>query len=85
MEVAEAVEPQAEAPVPVEEAVQPLPLEEEQIAMVQPIANKAETRRAAQRNEIRPATVVESQPVVVCNNQCEADSVISEIRRFLAV
>lgn len=27
----------------------------------------------------------ETQPVVICNNQCEADSVISEIRKFLAV
>ena len=32
-----------------------------------------------------PALPVEEKPVVVCNNQCEADSVINDIKRFLAV
>ncbi len=40
---------------------------------------------------VRPATVVQShevvveETVVVCNNQCEADSVISDIWKFLTV
>ena len=29
--------------------------------------------------------VAVSKPVVVCNNQCEADSVINDIKRFLSV
>ena len=39
----------------------------------------------------RPATVAQTietaaeEPVVVCNNQCEADSVISDIWKFLTV
>ena len=33
----------------------------------------------------RPAKAKEAEPVVICNNQCEADSVISDIRKFLSV
>ena len=33
----------------------------------------------------RPAVKPSEEPVVVCNNQCEADSVISDIWKFLTV
>lgn len=34
---------------------------------------------------VRRNAVRKSDPVVVCNNQCDADSVISDIKRFLSV
>ena len=35
--------------------------------------------------KIQHTEIVDEQVVVVCNNKCEADSVISEIRNFLSV
>ena len=35
--------------------------------------------------KIQHTEIVDEQVIVVCNNKCEADSVISEIRNFLSV
>ena len=56
---------------------------------VEPAPSPAKTVR--HHAAIRPATVAtpleteSEEPVVVCNNQCEADSVISDIWKFLTV
>lgn len=34
---------------------------------------------------VKPAAIKKTEPVVVCNNQCDADSVINDIKRFLSV
>ena len=47
-------------------------------AAMKPVAKRPTTMR-------RSATKKKSDPVVVCNNQCDADSVISDIKRFLSV
>lgn len=47
-----------------------------------------ETQQAAslqRRPKAKPTIQDRTEPVVVCNNQCEADSVISDIRKFLSV
>ena len=48
---------------------------------------KVTSRKAVQRPVATTATyqVVDEEPVVVCNNQCEADSVINDIWKFLTV
>ena len=33
----------------------------------------------------KPTAIRKKEPVVVCNNQCDADSVINDIKRFLSV
>jgi hypothetical protein len=35
--------------------------------------------------DVKPAAIKKTEPVVVCNNQCDADSVINDIKRFLSV
>jgi hypothetical protein len=89
----------AEAVVP-EAVVIPEPAVE-QLAPTTVIAKpttpaKVATRRQAEHlasatdlrpatSDLRPATSDLSTPVVVCNNQCEADSVINDIWKFLTV
>lgn len=70
-------------PEPTVEQVAPatMPTEEKVVAKV--------TRRAAP-SQLKPTDVpvmpVENdEPVVMCNNQCEADSVINDIWKFLTV
>lgn len=46
-----------------------------QVAVVQPVRHKAHA----------PAPVKDDEPVVMCNSQCDADSVISDIWKFLSV
>jgi hypothetical protein len=75
VQVAPAVE-QVLRPVEAREAV-PTP-----VAMAKPEPKVAPTSRPA---NVRPATIKKSEPVVVCNNQCDADSVINDIKRFLSV
>ncbi len=76
-----------EAPEEVREVVAPE-------AIVEPAPMVAEAHESGQRSvvsnqkvrpdEVRPAAKPVDEPVVVCNNQCDADSVISDIRKFLA-
>lgn len=47
-------------------------------AAMKPVAKRPSALR-------RGAAQKKSDPVVVCNNQCDADSVISDIKRFLSV
>ena len=75
VQVAPAVE-QVLRPVEAREAV-PKP-----VAMAKPESKVAPTSRPA---NVKPATIKKSEPVVVCNNQCDADSVINDIKRFLSV
>lgn len=77
-EVAEAVVPQTIVEPPAAMPVVQPEVEVQRSTVVKP--EKAVQHRVADKHI---ETVQE--PVVVCNNQCEADSVISEIRRFLAV
>ena len=82
--VAEATTPEAVIAVTEPTVEQAAPVKP---ATVTPAPAKAPARKA----DIRPATVVQpietaaEEPVVVCNNQCEADSVISDIWKFLTV
>lgn len=71
--VAEAVVPEAvpESPVTVEDAVIPEPKA--------PVTHVATARPRKVRKQAA------EEPVVMCNNQCEADSVISDIWKFLTV
>lgn len=47
-------------------------------AAVEPLQEPTAERMA------RPAEAGDSEPIVVCNNQCDADSVISDIWKFLS-
>lgn len=76
-EVAEAVVPQ-----PVVETPIALPEQQEEV-VTRPTVSQPKKAVAQRKADTR--IEVDEKPVVVCNNQCEADSVISEIRRFLAV
>lgn len=74
-----------EIPVP---TVETQPAAPPAIEAVAPQQATAKTQRAAslqRRPKARLAIQEETEPVVVCNNQCEADSVISDIRKFLSV
>ena len=84
--LAEATMPEVvvNAPEPtVEQAAPAMPMEEKVVAKV--------TRRAAAApSQVKPADAVvtpeeSDEPVVMCNNQCEADSVINDIWKFLTV
>ena len=67
---------QEEMPM-VEDMVRPaLPQTVAPVAKPQPTAHKAVAKPAKKKSE---------EPVVVCNNQCEADSVLNDIRKFLSV
>ena len=76
-----------------EAKVLPAPVVETQLAaspqeVEAVVAPTVETHPVAplrKRARTKAATRVKSDPVVVCNNQCEADSVISDIRKFLSV
>lgn len=94
-QVAEVVQMPPEVPMEVSETVEskaiaePTPL----VAEAHEVKRHANTARkvldvSAVPTE-KPAEVVvpeksSSDPVVMCNNQCDADSVISDIRKFLA-
>lgn len=76
----------------VEQPVTSLQTQHESIAMAQPVKHHATTTTAHphRRNEAPSKTskpelriTNSGNPVVVCNNQCEADSVISDIWKFL--
>ena len=68
-EVAQPME-DPEVAIPVEAVAEPI-----QVASVKPVHRK-----------VKPAApAVSDEPVVMCNSQCDADSVISEIWKFLSV
>lgn len=75
-----------EIPAPVVERQRDaLPAVEENIA---PTVAKEEPQPAVvpqSRRVGRAAKAKKVEPVVICNNQCEADSVLSDIRKFLSV
>lgn len=81
--VAEAV---VEQPLPSDTDVLTLPVEKEvEVAMTtHPEAAMTERQRATRPTVRNSAQAAKAQPVVVCNNQCEADSVISDIWKFLS-
>ena len=88
-----AVLPHSQEPLMAEAKVLPAPVVETQLAaspqeVEAVVAPTVETHPVAplrKRARTKAATRVKSDPVVVCNNQCEADSVISDIRKFLSV
>lgn len=55
----------------------------ESVAMVQPVRKSPATTNAPSHKGETPRKAKVETPVVVCNNQCEADSVISDIWKFL--
>lgn len=75
------VEAQRDASPAVETVVPATVIEEPQ--HVAPLQTKHASRPATAIK--RSVKVHESDPVVICNNQCEADSVLSDIRKFLSV
>ena len=80
-EVEETVAPKA--------AAEPAPLVAEAREVKRPAAEARKTRPVAAVPTEKPAEMVvsersSSEPVVMCNNQCDADSVINDIRKFLA-
>lgn len=94
-EVADMVQPVPKLPVEVQETVapkaaaEPAPLVAEAREVKRPAAEARKTRPVAAVPTEKPAEMVvsersSSEPVVMCNNQCDADSVISDIRKFLA-
>ncbi len=74
----------AEAAVP-EEVTLPEPVVEQSAPAEQPVTPVLPRKSQSHRPEtVAPQAVPASEePVVMCNNQCEADSVISDIWKFL--
>ena len=66
--------------------VQEMPVVQEELPVVVevmlPAVNSAPEKKAA---VAKPKATRRDEPVVVCNSQCDADSVISVIRKFLSV
>ena len=83
--VAEAITPEAIVPpTPVVENVAPTvaPEVNNEVPTTHQTAEASVTRAKTPRQEVlAPA----EEPVVICNNQCEADSVICDIWKFLTV
>lgn len=74
----------AEVVAPVE-VVHPEPVVEQQaMPEVQPQRPHVQ-KRSVRPRDVAPRHAEVDEPVVVCNNQCEADSVISDIWKFLTV
>lgn len=66
--------------------VQEVPVVQEETPWVEEViipAVKKEPQRKA--STVVSKTKRRDEPVVVCNNQCDADSVINDIKRFLSV
>ena len=85
-QMAEVTAPIPEAPVEVHETVAPKAIEEAVplVAEAREVKKPAAAARKARPAAAAPAVKPADEPVVVCNNQCDADSVISDIRKFLA-
>jgi hypothetical protein len=94
-EVAEVVQPVPEPLVEVQETVAPKAVAEPAplVAEAREVKRHAENARKSLPATVtpveKPAEAAVSgktpdEPVVMCNNQCDADSVISDIRKFLA-
>lgn len=79
----------AESRPPVEVQLPPEVLEEVQQPAVtlteQPPATVAAPVKQRPAKAVAEATPKREIPVVVCNNQCDADSVINDIKKFLSV
>lgn len=94
-QVAEATTPLPEAPQEVLETLAPAPVTETPLVAevhetTRPAATARKTRPTNVAPEEKPATVASpskssNDPVVMCNNQCDADSVINDIKKFLSV
>ena len=83
--VAEAITPEAIVPpAPVVETVAPTvaPEAKKEASVAHQAAVASVTRAKTPRQE---ALAPDEEPVVICNNQCEADSVINDIWKFLTV
>ena len=76
--VAEAAMPEVMLPTAPEPVV-------EQTVPVKAFEQKPAAKVLPRRTAMLPATTTDDEPIVVCNNQCEADSVISDIWKFLTV
>ena len=91
--IAEAVVPEAVViPEPAGEQLAPTTTVIAKPATPAKVATRRQAEHLATASDLRPATSDLrpltsdlSTPVVVCNNQCEADSVISDIWKFLTV
>lgn len=77
--IAETTELPATEPATVEVVATP---QHEAVAMAQPVPHKAP---AAKHTATTATPAANDEPVVMCNNQCEADSVINDIWKFLTV
>lgn len=77
--------PELQEAVEMQEATAPAEAEEAAPVLVAEARPEAMSRRTQQAPEAQPAVKAKKEPVVVCNNQCDADSVISDIRKFLSV
>lgn len=71
--------------------VQPVPqitvVEPQPVATEEPEAAAVESPAPVRKAAAKPAAVAKQEaddPVVICNNQCDADSVISDIWKFLS-
>ncbi len=49
------------------------------------IPSTPQTVAPARVRVTKPVRKEDSEPVVICNNQCDVDSIISDIRKFLSV
>lgn len=76
--VAEAVVPETVLPAAPEPVV-------EQVAQIKNTEHKPVAATQPRRTNTHQVPAMTDKPVVVCNNQCEADSVISDIWKFLTV
>ena len=84
--IAEAVVPEAVViPEPAVEQLAPTTTVIAKPATPAKVATRRQAEHLATASDLRPATSDLSTPVVVCNNQCEADSVINDIWKFLTV
>ena len=74
----------AEVVTPMEVTLPEPVVEQQAVPEVQPQRPRVQKRSARLQN-VAPRHAEVDEPVVVCNNQCEADSVISDIWKFLTV
>lgn len=81
-----------EIPAPVVEMQHEVSPSEKEVVSEEPTRESQRAVPMQARKADRPVSTLHRQakskvtdPVVVCNNQCEADSVISDIRKFLSV
>ena len=63
----------------------PEPVVEQPAVPVKAVERKPAAKPLPRHTTVLPAAATDDEPIVVCNNHCEADSVISDIWKFLTV